>query len=150
MSVEDQTRANERIPLLMQTPAAIRFISAEPLLGPLDLQRIEMPNETGRTDWGGPIPTFSCVGPFGDVLDWVIVGGESGPDRREMDPTWARAIRDQCAIHTPFFMKQMTGKQRIPDDLMVREWPKPTANRSPVSETKPTKAEQLDLIGGAS
>lgn len=62
-------------------------------------------------------------------LDWVIVGGESGPDARPFDPQWARSIRDNCrAAGVPFFMKQMSGARKslmppIPDDLMIREYP---------------------------
>lgn len=84
VSVEDQDTADERIPLLMQTPAAVRFISAEPLLGPVYLE--------------------DC---YGENLDWVIAGGESGRDARAMDPFWARLLRDQCiAGDIPFFFKQ--------------------------------------------
>jgi protein gp37 len=87
-----------RIDLLRAVSARVRFLSCEPLLGPLDL------------DLSG--------------INWVIVGGESGPDRRMMHPDWARSIRDQCAAAgVAFFMKQMTGKGPIPDDLLVRQWP---------------------------
>ncbi len=58
------------------------------------------------------------------ILKWVVVGGESGPGAREMDPKWAREIRDQCAMtKTPFFMKQMSRREPIPADLMIREFP---------------------------
>jgi protein gp37 len=86
VSIERQKEADERIPLLLQTPAAVRFISAEPLLGPLDVQL-----------WMLTYPS----------LDWVIVGGESGPGARPMHPVWARSLRDQCAAAgVPFFFKQ--------------------------------------------
>lgn len=89
VSCERQQEADERIPLLLQTPAAIRFISAEPLLGPIDLRK-----------WHLSIPH----------LDWVIVGGESGHNARPMHPQWARDIRDQCAAAgVAFFMKQWGG-----------------------------------------
>jgi protein gp37 len=89
VSVEDQRRADERLPLLRQTPAAVRFVSAEPLLGPIDLDLVD------------------CMGaPTGDI-HWVIVGGESGPGARPMHPDWARSLRDQCAAAgVPFFFKQ--------------------------------------------
>lgn len=82
VSAEDQQRADERIPDLLATPAAVRFVSAEPLLKPIDL--------------GGGLP-----GEYDDDLtpglDWIIAGGESGPGARPMHPDWARSIRDQCA-----------------------------------------------------
>jgi protein gp37 len=84
VSVEDQAAVAERIPLLLQTPAAVRFISAEPLLGPLTL------------DLNG--------------IDWVIVGGESGIGFRRMRPEWATDIRDQCtAADVAFLFKQWGG-----------------------------------------
>lgn len=114
VSVEDQQRANERIPDLLATPAAVRFLSCEPLLGPVDLTWIEFPNERGRMecydaldlhmDQGdGPLPEGDCSA----VVDWVICGGESGPGARPMHPDWARSLRDQCtAARVPFFHKQ--------------------------------------------
>ena len=63
-------------------------------------------------------------GPTYPGLDWIIVGGESGPGARPMHPDWARSLRDQCrAAGVPFFMKQMAKKAPIPSDLLVREWP---------------------------
>jgi protein gp37 len=85
-SVEDQKTADERIPLLMEVPAAVRWISAEPLLGPIDLESV---------------PTME------GSIDWVVVGGESGAGARPMHPDWARSLRDQCvAAGVPFFFKQ--------------------------------------------
>jgi len=61
------------------------------------------------------------------LLDWVIVGGETGPGARYMNPDWARSIRDVCQNSgIPFFMKQMSNKAPIPDDLMIREYPDAT------------------------
>lgn len=86
VSCEDQKTADERILLLMETPAAVRWISAEPLLGPIDLEAA---------------PTLE------GSIDWVVVGGESGPGARPMHPDWARWLRDQCvAAGVPFFFKQ--------------------------------------------
>ena len=96
VSVEDQQTADERIPVLLQTPAAVRFVSAEPLLGPIGLD-------------GPPLRALSVeVDHLEDRrLDWVIVGGESGPQARPMHPDWIRLIRDQCvAASVPFFFKQ--------------------------------------------
>ncbi len=124
VSVEDQTRADERIPRLLNTPAAVRFISAEPLLGPVDLTMctydgmVRINALTGEGGW--PVPHAIC----GPALDWVIVGGESGRNARDMNPDWARSLRDQCkAADVAFFMKQMAHKAPIPADLMVREMP---------------------------
>ena len=97
VSVENQRFADERIPLLLQTPAAVRFISAEPLLAPVDAS-IYM--ASGYDDL-----------PHDDILNWVIVGGESGPNARPMKADWARSIRDQCqAAAIPFFFKQWGGR----------------------------------------
>ena len=90
VSVEDQRRADQRVPILLDTPAAIRFVSAEPLLGPVSI---------GYLRW----QTENCY----PRIDWVIVGGESGPGARPMQAEWARALRDQCATaRVPFFFKQ--------------------------------------------
>jgi protein gp37 len=112
VSVEDQKTADERIPLLLETPAAVRFISAEPLLGPIDLDGIEI-NERENIDALRGVHRFfpDDTGYFEhdsiEGIDWVIVGGESGPGARPMHPDWARSLRDQCvAAGTPFFMKQ--------------------------------------------
>lgn len=89
-SVEDQTRANDRVPVLLDTPAAVRFLSCEPLLGPVEL----MFSRCAEHDFPGGF-CISC--PNRQRLDWVIVGGESGKDARPMQPDWARSLRDQCA-----------------------------------------------------
>lgn len=92
VSVENQEAADERIPLLLDTPAAVRFLSCEPLLRPVDLTDYLV--ETARTnrDW---------------YLDWIISGGESGTGARPCHPDWIRTLRDQCAAASvPFFFKQ--------------------------------------------
>ncbi|MGE4105492.1 MAG: DUF5131 family protein [Pirellulales bacterium] len=104
-SVEDQLRADERIPHLLCCPAAVRFLSCEPLLGPIDFDTMttDPPNSgfaltdgLGRLDGEGP-----------SAIHWVIAGGESGHGARPMHPDWARSLRDQCAAAgVPFFMKQ--------------------------------------------
>ncbi len=116
VSVEDQKRADLRIPALLDTPAAVRFLSCEPLLGPVDLlgQPDHGCDEVGpaithdgfeiRTDYGTGIE-HDCDHQVG--IDWVIVGGESGSGARPMHPGWARQLRDQCtAAGVPFFFKQ--------------------------------------------
>ena len=114
VSVEDQAAADERIPLLLDTPAAVRWISAEPLLGPVRLSglfglitddedvRIDALNGTFVTNRYQEEPS-----PLGARIDWVVVGGESGPKARPMHPAWARSLRDQCAVAgVPFLFKQ--------------------------------------------
>jgi len=105
---EDQQRATERIPYLLATPAAHRYLSLEPLLGPIDLT-VHIP----------------------DRINLVIVGCESGPHRRDCKEEWVRDIKDQCAdAGVPFFNKQMSIRGKVvhdmalfPEDLRVRQWP---------------------------
>ena len=92
VTAENQRRADERIPVLLDTPAARRFVSVEPMLGPVDLRR------AFGTD--GPRQTYV------EQLDWVICGGETGPGARPVHPDWVRSLRDQCQMaETPFFFK---------------------------------------------
>lgn len=128
VSAERQQEADERIPLLLQTPAAIRFVSCEPLLGPIDLTRIAAPKDPTEpeAEWLmdalaigdmyeqrtenmiGELRYDTSDGPYRETrIDWVIAGGESGPRARPMHPDWARGLRDQCdAAGVPFFFKQ--------------------------------------------
>jgi protein gp37 len=116
-SAEDQQRADERIPLLLDTPAAVRFVSLEPLLSGIDL------SAWPKRCWLRTVGQDSVATRAG--LDWVIVGGESGHGARPMHPDWARSLRDQCAAAgVPFFMKQMAKKAPIPADLLTREHPR--------------------------
>ena len=113
-SVEDQRRADERIPVLLDTPAAVRWISAEPLLGPVDLMNVQVGEDCSAEfaegdpdleEWGHLNALEGGVGY--PRLDWVVVGGESGPDARPMHPGWARSIMRQCAeARVPFLFKQ--------------------------------------------
>lgn len=110
VSVES-TKYVQRIDLLRQTNAHVKFLSIEPLLGPL-----------GKLDLSG--------------IDWVIVGGESGPRARPMHPEWAREVRDQCiASGVPFFFKQWGGKRksktgRVLDGRTWDEFPQPMSARA--------------------
>ncbi len=112
VSVEDQRRADERIPVLLETPAAVRWISAEPLLGAINLRRIRIaPNHhtiLDALDGYAIASTPTQPGrPARTMLDWVVAGGESGPGARPMHPDWARGLRDQCATAgVPFLFKQ--------------------------------------------
>ncbi|MEV6897498.1 phage Gp37/Gp68 family protein [Amycolatopsis sp. NPDC051372] len=112
VSTEDQKWADIRIPALLNTPAAVRWISAEPLLGPINLSAYWLHGEPG---WGPEYreptsPTGLVVQDLVSIkpaLDWVVVGGESGPGARPMHPAWARSLRDQCeAPRVPFLFKQ--------------------------------------------
>lgn len=107
VSVENQAAADERIPLLLQTPAAARFISAEPLLGSLD---VAWALSNNRLDIGAGFLLRGRFAPGMETLrplDWAICGGESGPCARPIHPDWARSLRDQCAAaNVPFFFKQ--------------------------------------------
>jgi len=125
--VEDQAAADERIPSLLTTPAALRWISAEPLLGAVDLERVRWwPDREHYVDalragfWtNGPLVSNRSWRPgeqrghfvnHSDMLggiDWVVVGGESGPKARITHPEWPKHLRDQCAAAgVPFFFKQ--------------------------------------------
>lgn len=118
-SVENQKWADVRIPHLLRTPAAVRFLSCEPLLGPIDLSAFLAGgpiNEDGSVGvWTGYHP-YERSRPGGPTLHWVIVGGESGShlsgpdDPRWMRQEWARALRDQCVDSgVAFFFKQDSG-----------------------------------------
>jgi protein gp37 len=109
VSVEDQQRADLRIPALLDTPAAVRWLSCEPLLGPVDLTEVapglRYSNRGFNALAGDP------------AIDWVVVGGESGHRARPMEPAWARALRDQCVgADVPFFFKQW-GEHVVRDQM---------------------------------
>lgn len=97
----------------------MRFLSIEPMLGPVDLKLMQYEDSNERDGDGRIIANTRRRG-----LHWVICGGESGPHARPMHPDWARNLRDQCAAAgVPFFMKQMTKRAEIPADLMTMEFP---------------------------
>lgn len=114
VSVEDQQRADERIPFLLQTPAAVRFLSVEPLLEAVDMTRLATREEGRKLDalrgiyWkpgSGGYQTNTCTEA---LIDWVICGGESGPGARMFRREWAESLLSQCrAAGVPFFIKQM-------------------------------------------
>lgn len=123
VSVEDQQRADLRIPALLDTPTAVHWISAEPLLGKVVL----------RDEWltADPWSTDSA-------LDWVVAGGESGPKTRPMHADWPRSLRDQCVrAGVPFFMKQagaVLAKEwgcSDPKGHNPAEWPEPFSREYP-------------------
>lgn len=109
VSVENQKYADERIPDLLATPAAIRFLSCEPLLGPVDLRHLTRYTQSGAVI-DNALDGFRSNGyggSYGAKVDWVITGGESGPTARPSHPDWFRNLRDQCAAaDVPYFHKQ--------------------------------------------
>lgn len=117
VTAENQDQLESRLPYLLVTGAVVKFVSVEPMLGDMSFR------------WGGWIsypsnPTGSEEYDSLRVLDWVICGGESGPDARKMKPEWAAQLKRQCAeAGVPFFMKQMSRKEPIPDFLQGREIP---------------------------
>lgn len=111
VSVEDQRAADERLPILAQVPAAVRFVSYEPALGPVDFS-----------------PWLRRNDMFGPELRWLIIGGESGPHARPFDLAWARDVVRQCReVGVPLFLKQLgskpvsdkTNHARMVNDLLV-------------------------------
>jgi protein gp37 len=126
-TVENQTEANRRIPYLLNTPARVRFLSCEPLLGPVDLTQIKCPFHGEVCAVTGYLGN-GMYGDYGPKLDMVICGGESGPGARPMHPDWARSLRDQCAWDSvPFFFKQWGDWEprrgfACPDDLPRDGW----------------------------
>lgn len=167
-SVEDQATADERIPHLLETPAAVRFVSAEPLLGPVNLgpwidrcrasRHVNGWTHGWRFDGDDPYVVCTWCGERRDNLtgravgtrrtapglDWVIVGGESGPGARPMHPGWARSLRDQCQVAgTAFFFKQWGGW------APVNQVPMPLEHAGRLSAVRPdgTQAPRDEPVG---
>lgn len=120
VSVENQAAADERIPILLQIPTVVRFLSSEPLLGPVDLGF--------EASWDH-FPGGFAHGPAIARLDWVIAGGESGPNARPSHPDWFRSLRDQCtAAGVPFHFKQWgewtpgENVDRVSGKITVADW----------------------------
>lgn len=132
-SVEDMEQARIRIPHLSKIPAYVRFLSCEPLLEQVNfLHRLLQINDNGLWLYNSKkmqqmqedYPKFGMKPPS-QPFDWIIVGGESGREKRPFDCEWARIIRDECKeAGIPFFMKQVDKVQPIPEDLMIYEFPK--------------------------
>ena len=155
VSVEDQATADERIPVLLGTPAAVRFVSYEPALGPISFvdQLYSSVQATGkfRARKGRRQIQLTHAGRLEPGIDWMIVGGESGPGARPCDVQWIRSAVQQCRdSSTPVFVKQLGARPvdsvvrwvdpndeslgtihhrkggdpaEWPEDLRVREWP---------------------------
>lgn len=129
-SVENQEAADERIPHLLQAPAVVRFLSCEPLLGPIALRRKAIDDkEIIQATLMGQLDEYSR--PVERGIDWVIAGGESGHGARPCHPDWFRGLRDQCkAADVPFFFKQGSKDwpnykdfDSFPYDLKIRQFP---------------------------
>ena len=172
-TVEDQERADRNIPHLLAIPARVRFLSVEPLLGPVDLEPwLEWPEpapEVSGESWGcqqcdahcpkcpkrkavhlypeGPIGAHGCpewILENRQTVDWVIVGGESGPQARPMHPDWVRAIRDQCAAaEVPFLLKQWGNwKPSYDRDRDDPDWQRCS------EESRDPRGRWMNLAGG--
>lgn len=101
VTVCNQAEVDAKIPALLATPAATRFVSVEPMLGPMDLWQAKFKTYGTTGGLTGAVTSWK-----GHGLDWVIVGGETGPGARPMHPDWVRGLRDQCkAAEVPFFFK---------------------------------------------
>ena len=150
VSVEDQETADRRIPILLDTQAAIRWVSYEPALGPVDLTHITVETRWAQKSFDA-LESDSVAEPNANAtsLDWVVVGGESGPGARPCDLEWVRHVVQQCKnAGVPCFVKQLGAKlydsyqppfldpivkdrkggdpSEWPEDLRVREWPEET------------------------
>ena len=112
VSVEDQASADERIPLLLETPAAHRWVSIEPMLEPVGLRTPDFSDSGHGRGWISPTGDDGSAG-AGPVLDWIVLGGESGPRHRPCEPAWIADIVAQCdAAGVPIWVKQ--GSHRLP------------------------------------
>lgn len=128
VSVEDEPAARSRLPVLAQTPAALRFVCCEPLLSPVDLR------------------------PWAHALDWVIAGGETGPGARPLHPDWALGLRDQCQqADLPLFFKAW-GAGRAGRRLEGRVWQElpAAATASPVFPERPAENCRQQTLFAAS
>ncbi len=185
VSAEDEPRADERIPELLATPAAVRWVSLEPMVGPADLTPalfIFTHEDQAILDAAGdsddlPILPFRdpATTPAAEVctprLDWVVLGGESGPGARPMHPDWARQVRDACAAAgVPFFFKQwgawaeqidlghmdIQEDERLPDGRLVLVGPAPERRAACMANVGKAAAGRLldgvthDAMPGAS
>jgi protein gp37 len=123
VSVENQEYADKRIPVLLDTPAAVRWVSVEPMLGPVNLRRVRpdpMPIDALTGRWAVPSQDGSRQHPR---LNWCVVGGESGPGARPFAIQWARSIVEQCkATSTPVFVKQLGANAHDETRSIVGGW----------------------------
>lgn len=133
VTVCNQAEADEKIPLLLSVPAAKRFVSVEPMLGPIDLDAVSFKHSAGF--FGSALRWHHLPhcrreelqdGAVYPALDWVICGGETGPGARPMHPDWARSLLYQCHDEgIPFFFKKF-GKYQLDADESNVHWPTPS------------------------
>ena len=129
VSVEDQHWADVRIPALLDTPATVRWLSCEPLLGPVDLSKYLDRMEPAGTEWRADVGNIAWYRPS---IGWTVVGGESGPKARPMHPQWARDLRDQCVTAgVPFFFKQWGQYRPGGDPAQPCSWITPDGTSEP-------------------
>lgn len=133
VTAENQEQADKRIPVLLQIPAAVRFVSVEPMLGPVDL--LKNGDILCRCEGCMSMAKEHPGSPGLQRIDWIICGGESGHGARPMHPDWARNLRDQCqAAGVPFFFKQWG------EWLPQKEWLR--------QETNPAKEREWVRVDG--
>ncbi len=157
-SVESQAVADARIPYLLRTPAALRFVSVEPMLGPVDLSKYLTCQGCGTRIRKNLRPNaIDCCPDGTNMVDLIICGCESGPGRRPMSLLWPRALLSQCRMAgVPFFMKQMEAVREtgwvfvsrnfddFPYSLRVREWPEGKGKRETGVEPQNTRNNAED------
>ena len=148
-TVENQTEADRRIPALLEIPARVRFLSMEPLLGPVDLHQTQ--GDTGCNCWGpaqdgaGQHNPGCAIFNFPPGIHWVIAGGESGPRARPSHPDWFRSLRDQCiAAGVPFHFKQW-GEWVSPEDLQLPRFVSTPTNVCYVPDVAPP-ADRVSML----
>jgi len=141
VSVEDQKWANIRIPALLDTPAAVRFLSCEPLLGPVDL-------DEAAIAWWANFPDEPSSGVAGGGIDWVIVGGESGRGARTMNIDWVRTLQEDCERHGVAFHFKQWGSASAWRDNMGDIWHQRDDGRLDSFETAPFPRERVEKRWG--
>lgn len=127
VSIEDQPTADERIPLLLDIPAVVHWLSIEPMLGPVDF------NNGRRLEWLSPFQELDPMMRKTPRIDWVVVGGESGPNARECKISWVQSIKNKCNnFDIPIFIKQLgsydykgngANPEEWPEQLRIRQYP---------------------------
>ncbi len=144
VTAENQARADERIPVLLDTPAAVRFVSVEPMLGPVDLA---LTRSDRKQYILGETKHFPGVEYSREksLIDWVICGGETGQNARPMHPDWGRNLRDQCtAVKVPFFFKQWGEWAPVYD----RDKEDPDCRNCDLVVSRSPKGRWMNLTGG--